>query len=98
MKAPAAFKTVCRNFIQDYELVASTPEGLIDFAIGSLASRDIRVIHAFLDEVVSGSLSEQELQQLWLSTPAEIHLSDGKQVLAFLTLMKSRIARRIGLD
>jgi hypothetical protein len=95
MKAPAVFNAVCRNFIQDFDLVASTPEALIDFAINNLATDDLRELHSFLVEVLRVHHSEDELQTLWWSTPAEIHFLDGSQLREFLALMKARIARRL---
>ena len=95
MEASAVFNAVCRNFIQDYDLVASSPEALIDFAITNLAADDLRSLHAFLVEVLRGRHSDDELQTLWWSTPADIHFPDGAQLREFLALMKARVARRL---
>jgi hypothetical protein len=93
MKAPAAFNSVCSNFVQDFDLVASTPEALIDFARNGLSADDLRKLHVFLADALSGRYSEDELQNLWWATPADIHFRDGKQLAECLALMKARIAR-----
>lgn len=95
MKAPAVFNAVCRNFIQDFDLVASSPEALIDFAITNLSADDLNSLHAFLVEVLRGNHSDDELRTLWWSTPADIHFPNGLQLREFLELMKARVARRL---
>jgi len=96
MKAPAVFNTVCRNFIQDLEFVSSSPEGTIDFATQNLQTEDLRELIGFLGELLGGRYTQDELQELWWSTPADIHFRDGKQLVAFLSLMKERVGRRLG--
>jgi len=95
MKAPASFNAVCRNFIQDLELIAGTPEGVIDFAIQDLDVNEMRELNGFLDELLGGIHTHEELQALWWSSPAEIHFRDGNKLLAFLALMQARIARSL---
>ncbi|MFN3746785.1 MAG: hypothetical protein ACK4TL_18950 [Hyphomicrobiaceae bacterium] len=62
MRDPVIFNAVCRDFIQDCDLVASTPEALIDFAITNLATDDLSSLHAFLVEALRGHRSDDELQ------------------------------------
>ena len=95
MKAPAIFNLVCRKFIQDYDMVASTPEGLVERAIQDLSSAELRELAAFLGGLLSGKYSDDEIQQLWWSTPAEIHFSDSRQLERFLDLMKASVAGRL---
>lgn len=92
---PAIFNSVCRNFIQDYELAAATPEALIDFAIDGLDHAEMRQLNSFLVELLDGRHSEAELRAMWRNTSADIDFPDGHHLRQFLELMKLRVACRL---
>lgn len=95
MERSAVFNAVCRNFVQDYDLVAATREALIDFAINSISHAEPRQLNAFLAELLDGRHSDVELREMWWTKPADIHFPDGKHLRQFLALMKVRVARRL---
>jgi hypothetical protein len=96
IECPAVFKAVCRNIIQDYDLVAATPEDLVDFAIYDLGDAELGRLEWFLKDVLDGRYGDDELEALWSRTSAEIGFPEPGHLSLFLKLMLSRVARRLG--
>jgi hypothetical protein len=93
--APEEFKKVCRNLVQGLDLVVSTPEQLMQVALLGIAPHERRPIKAFLDELLSGRYSDEQLKDIWWSMPADLVFHEGEDVAAFLTMLRNAVAQPV---
>jgi hypothetical protein len=93
ISAPEEFKKVCRNLAQDIDLVVSTPEQLMQLALLGVEPREHPAIKAFIDELLSGRYTDEQLKSIWWSMPADLVFQEGKGVVAFLTMLRAEIAK-----
>jgi|WetSurMetagenome_2_1015567.scaffolds.fasta_scaffold1146189_1 hypothetical protein len=91
MSIPQAFIQFTAFFHQDFDLLFPEGEGLIEDAIAHTALDDQKVIKNYLDELLSGKFSEDELRTIWRSTRAEISPFRGSNgsCAEFLKLIRS---------
>ena len=93
ISAPEEFKKVCRNLLQGLDLVVSTPEQLMQLALLGIEPQERPVIKAFVDELLSGRFTEDQLKEIWWSMPADIVFHEGKAVVTFLTMLRNEVAK-----
>jgi len=93
ISAPEEFKKVCRNLAQGLDLVVSTPKQLMQVALSGIEPRERPAIKAFIDELLSGRYSDEQLKEIWWSMPADIVFHEGRGVVAFLTMLREEIAK-----
>lgn len=93
VSAPEEFKKVCRNLLQDLDLVVSTQEELMQLALLGIEPHERPAITAFIDELLSGRYSDDELRSIWWSMPSDIVFHEGRGVVAFLTMLRNEIAK-----
>jgi len=93
ISAPEEFKKVCRNLMQGLDLVVSTPEQLMQVALFGIEPRERPAIKAFIDELLSGRYSDEQLKDIWWSMPADIVFYEGKAVVAFLTMLRTEVTK-----
>jgi hypothetical protein len=91
--APEEFKKVCRNLTQDLDLVVSTPEQLMQLALLGIEPQERPAIKAFLDELLSGRFTDDQLKEIWWSMPADIVFHEGKAVVTFLTMLRNEVSK-----
>jgi hypothetical protein len=91
IEPPRAFVDTLRRFHQDIEKTCPTLELLAEFAVRGLRGEDREAVARFLDEVLSGRYSGGELTALLRRSPADIYLSDAKQVAELLRLMREML-------
>jgi hypothetical protein len=91
--APEEFKKVCRNLVQDLDLVVSTSEELMQVALLGIEPQERAPIKAFLDELLSGRYSDDQLKEIWWSMPSDIVFHEGKDVATFLTTLRDEVQR-----
>jgi hypothetical protein len=84
---------VCRNLVQDLDLVASTADELMQVALLGIEPHERPAIKAFIDELLGGRYSEDQLKEIWWSMPADIVFYEGKAVVAFLTMLRTEVAK-----
>jgi hypothetical protein len=89
--APEEFKKVCRNLVQGLDLVVSSREQLVQLAMLGIEPREHPAIKAFIDELLSGRYSDDELRDIWWSMPSDLVFYDGRSVVAFLTLLRNEL-------
>jgi hypothetical protein len=94
VSAPEEFKKVCRNLVQDLDLVVSTPEELIQVALMGVEPQERPAIKGFLDELLSGRYSDDQLKAIWWSMPSDTVFHEGKGVVAFLTMLRNEIEKQ----
>lgn len=93
ISAPEEFKKVCRNLGQDLDLVASSVEELMQVALLGIEPREHPAIRSFIDELLSGRYSDEQLKDIWWSMPADTVFYEGKAVVAFLTMLRAAVAK-----
>ena len=89
--APAEFKKVCRNLVQGLEV--SSPEELMQIALLGIEPHERPVIKAFIDQLLDGRYSDEQLKDIWWSMPADIVFYDGKDVVKFLSMLRDAVDR-----
>ncbi|MFM9849857.1 MAG: hypothetical protein ACKVP3_22210 [Hyphomicrobiaceae bacterium] len=48
---------------------------------------------AFLDKLLSGTYTAEQLKEFWWSTPAEIYFHEGQDLITFLTMLRNEVAK-----
>jgi hypothetical protein len=91
--APEEFKKVCRNLVQDLDLVASTPQELMLVAMLGVEPQERPAIKAFIDELLSGCYSDDQLKDIWWSMPSDIVFHEGKGVVTFLRMLRDEVEK-----
>jgi hypothetical protein len=89
--APEEFRKVCRNLVQDLDLVASTPQELMQVAMLGIEPQERPAIKAFIDELLSGRYSDDQLKEIWWSMPSDIVFHEGKGVVTFLRMLRDEV-------
>jgi len=91
--APEEFKKACRNLVQGLEI--SSAQELVQIALLAVEPRERPAIKAFLDELLSGRYSDDQLRDIWWSMPSDVVFYEGRDVVTFLTMLRDEIARPV---
>jgi hypothetical protein len=89
IQIPDEFRKACRNLGQGLEV--TTADELVQYALIGIDHDDARSIKAFLDDLLNGDYSADQLKEFWWSTPADIVLYDGEGVRTFLTMIRDAL-------
>ncbi|WP_363346164.1 contact-dependent growth inhibition system immunity protein [Methylocystis echinoides] len=94
MVIPEEFLTFTAFFHQDFDLLFPNGEGLIEDAISHTKLEHQNIIKSFIDDLLSGKFTEDELRMIWRSTRAEISPFRGTEgsCTEFLKLIRSFLA------
>lgn len=99
MPIPPDFEAFCATFDQDVLRNFTTSEDMIARAVRMTTPAQAYSIRTYLDELLDGSHSVDELHDVWRNTPAQIDIFDAKQgdngILNFFRLMRSIIERHL---
>lgn len=76
MQTPKEFVTLCRWFHQDWTWGHETPEQAIEDALSgaNLSAAQRNIVRAYIDELVSGNYSDEELERIWRKSGAGISI------------------------
>lgn len=89
---PDDFKFLCRSFYQSVEEVYSSTDGLIKDAVATLNESQRQVVRDYLDELMSGKYTEEQLWRLWHDAGARIRITGVPGESArFLGMIKAEI-------
>ncbi len=96
MDIPNAFDSIGNSFHQDTFLLYKTLDDAIRASIRSLSPSQCLIAKNFLDELLSGKYSDEELVAVWRKTPAGsggFAISRGEEgdAAAFLGLIRSAL-------
>jgi hypothetical protein len=91
MQIPREFKQLCRGFHQDLDLVVNSMDDIAREALLFIERQDVPVVKGFLDELLSGRLDAQELQEIWHSSPADIYFPNAEDLLMVLRHVRAAI-------
>ena len=96
MKTPDEFSDICGQFHADIHLHCQSIDEMVRFSLNLVDQERARVAHAFLDALLSGRYSEDELQEIWQQTPADIYFPKPEELVAVLTTMRTMLAEKLG--
>lgn len=91
MKIPQVFNDVSRRFCQDIDVIISTEDELVTFALEGAKKSDLPVLKVFLDNLLSGETADDELQRIWYASRAEIYFQNVDHLKLILSKMRDRI-------
>lgn len=91
MVVPEEFNALCRHFHQDVMLIYLTPEDMIASALRSLDEKQKGIVRQFLDILLDGQCSIDEMKRLWRETPADIYFIYDDDLTLFLQSLRSAI-------
>jgi len=96
IKSTPEFRLLCQGFHEDIELQNSTFDQIVEEAIpilGGQKPESIAALRVFLDDVLSGRYSGEQINKLWNTCPPDIYVSGP---LAGTELLKAA-RRRVDL-
>jgi len=88
MEVTESVKNLFRGFHQDMFEYAQTPEAIAQEALGFLTLDDIPPVVAYLDDLLSGRYSDEEIQAIWHRMPADIYFTDALGAVKVLSLVR----------
>jgi hypothetical protein len=92
MLIPVAFKKLCRYFHQDIMLIYSSPkaaiEGAIVDALAAMTNEERVIVQDFVNELLNGRYTEEELETVWSRTPADFDFSGPGGMVTVLKLIR----------
>jgi hypothetical protein len=91
VQAPEAFMKLCQRFYQDVGDDHPTLDAMANFGVRGISPEDRKVVAAFLDDLLIGHVSEDELKAIWWSTPADVYFKDGAELHSFLKIMRGKL-------
>jgi hypothetical protein len=92
MQNNSEFLEFSRRFHQDITDVCPNEVSMIKFAISPFQDAKIRAnLRSYIDEIVSESVSDHQLQQIWWSSAADIVFSDSGALRSFLRRVREHL-------
>lgn len=96
MNTPDEFRNICGQFHADIHLHCHSIEDMVRFSLNLVDQEQARVAHAFLEQLLSGRHGQDEIQDVWYSTPADIYFPKPEELMAVLTTMRTMLAAKLG--
>src|SRR3712207_4224051 len=90
MWMPDEFRKIAANFYQDLFDPADPLIDSVESAVHNFSAEELKRLKAFLSEIIS-RYSDEQLQNLWAGTTAEIGFSEGFRTV--LTMIRDHIER-----
>jgi hypothetical protein len=95
IKSTPEFRRLCTGFHEDIELKDRTVEQIVEDAIPILGGQNAKSIAAplrvFLDDVLSGRYSAQQINKLWNTCPADIYVTGPEGGIQLLKAVRHRL-------
>lgn len=88
MEVTESVKNLFRGFHQDMFEYAQTPEAIAEEALGFLGPEDAPSVIAYLDDLLSGRYSDDEIQAIWHKMPADIYFTEASGTVKVLSLVR----------
>jgi hypothetical protein len=90
---PDEFKKACRNLGQDLAYEKPTQVVMAKIALVGVGRSERLVIKTFLDTLLSGPYTPEELKEFWWSMPADIYFHEGGDLIKFLKMLRDEIEK-----
>lgn len=94
MQIPKSMITLAGAFHQDLLLIADTPDGIANYAVGHLSPEEASEALAFLEKLLDGTYSRDEIKSVWNAMPVDVRIDDGAGVQALLEHVRIRLVSR----
>lgn len=93
MHVPDEFRSMAERFHQDVFAVTDGLPDLAGYVVEQLTERQKKNLRIYLSEIISHRYSDEQLQNIWDGTSAEVGFSEGLREI--LTIIRDHIDRRI---
>ena len=84
---PTAFLRVCRQFHLDIGVLCPTFELMAAFALQRVEEAERVTLAEYIDRLLSGEYTDDELRELWNSSGADVFVPDVQNLKALLAEM-----------
>ncbi len=93
IKSTAEFRLLCNGFHQDIGLRDSTLEKIVEEGICIMIGRvaETEALRMFLNDVLIGRYSSDEINKLWSTCPADIYVSGPQGGFELLRAVRRRL-------
>lgn len=68
---------MCIHFYQGVSDDFSSKKEMLNFVISDLNAEHRKVVRAYLDELMSGTYKEEEIEKIWREAGADVRISRG---------------------
>lgn len=83
------FKHICRLFHQDFPIDVTEDIEMIREAVRALEPDRRRALRSYLDDLLSGRYTDDELQDIWFASPADVYFPEPGELQKVLRLLRS---------
>lgn len=90
---PQEFKNACRNLGPHLEDLVTSLDDMVQVALIGVDAKDAAVIRRFLDDILDGRYTPDQMKDFWWSTPATTVFYDGRDVVTFLSRMREVLSQ-----
>jgi len=84
MQMPDEFKMICRNMGQDIGVMVKSMPELTALVTATLTSQQKSMAKDYIDSLLAGPSDAGQLQEVWWSSPAQVHFAKDEHLLEFL--------------
>jgi hypothetical protein len=84
MELSLEFKQLCEGFHQDVHLDVKSLDELVLAAIAAVEPKNAKSLGQYLDKLLSGEHTPEQLQEMWFKSPADIYFEDGNALIKVL--------------
>lgn len=91
IRTPEAFRKLAACFGQDISYDKMSAEEMIRGSLSAVNSEEASTAIGFIDSILGGRYSGQDLQEMWRSTPASIYFSFEEDLMRFLELLRTSL-------
>jgi hypothetical protein len=88
---PGPFIRACRQFHVNIGVLCPTFESMAAFALQGVGGSDRDMLAGYLDRLLSGDYTDDELKELWNSSGADVFIPDVKNLIALFTEMRRQL-------
>jgi hypothetical protein len=96
MQVSDEFFRFCSGLHQDFLMYGPTPHDWINGALKFVQKERLPTLRNYLDELLAGSYSDAELQEIYRSTHTELRIWDDQEARPFLAMIRDVIDRKCG--
>lgn len=89
---PAVLKKLGRGFGQDSFLDVESIEELALVGVCEVEPADALALGQVLDDLLSGTYSPEEVQEIWHATPADVYFHDPEDTMKVLRAVREVLA------
>ena len=85
---PQSMRTISSRLIQDIDVIAGTPEGIVRFCVRDLSEAERSSARIFIESLLDGTHSISQIQKVWWTLPSDLVFDNGDELVAFLSLLR----------